>query len=45
VIARGNPADAFAYLLNNAGAFVAAHDGKSERKVARGEVLVRVAHA
>jgi hypothetical protein len=40
MVARGNPANAFAYLLDNAGALVATHDGESERKVACGEVLI-----
>jgi hypothetical protein len=40
VIARGNPTDTFAYLLNNAGTFVAAHDGQSEWKVTCCEVLI-----
>jgi hypothetical protein len=40
-----DPTNAFANLLNNASTFVTTHDGEGERKVARGEVLVRVAHA
>jgi hypothetical protein len=45
MVAWGQPADAFAHLFNNAGTFVATNDGKSERKVTRCEVLIRVAHA
>jgi hypothetical protein len=45
MVARSDPANTFANLLDNTRTFVATHDGESERKVARCEVLVRVAHA
>jgi hypothetical protein len=45
MVARSDPADTFANLLDNTGAFMTTHDGQSERKVTRCKVLVRVAHA
>jgi hypothetical protein len=45
MVARCDPADTFANLLDNAGTFVTTHDGEGEWKVACGEVFVRVAHA
>jgi hypothetical protein len=45
VVAGSQPADALADLLHDAGTLVAADDRQREGQVARGQVLVAVAHA